>query len=36
LLHVSIFADIIFNSEKMNHLKRQIKCTYLKKNDKLH
>jgi len=31
-LNVSIFADIIFNSEKITNLKRQIKCAYLKKN----
>jgi len=36
LLNISIFADIIFNSEKMTKLKRQIKCAYLKKIDKLY
>jgi hypothetical protein len=35
LLNVSIFADIIFNSEKTTNLKRQIKCAYSKKIEKL-
>ncbi len=36
LINVSLFADIIFNSKKMTNLKREIKCTYLKKIDKLY